>query len=125
MFLRQYSDSAATGLYAGEGEPSLQDVVEESERKKTGEFFCSRYLLVLAPGGGRELVVASGCNQKLGIALGMEGRSEGSLAFCLNWTCWKKNGCRNRALFSSQEESYKTARRAEKGKEKKKRQIYY
>ena len=61
--------SAATGLYTGEGELSFQDVVEESQRNKAKELFCSRYLLVLAPGGRRELVVASGCNQKLRIAL--------------------------------------------------------
>lgn len=59
---------ATTGLYPGEGELSFQDMVEKSQRNKT-KLFRSRYLLVLAPGGRHELVVASGCNQKLRIAL--------------------------------------------------------
>lgn len=60
--------SAATGLYPGEGELSFQDTVEKSQRNKT-KLFRSRYLLVLAPAGRHELVVASGCDQKLRIAL--------------------------------------------------------
>lgn len=70
---RRFYENTLTGLYTGKGELSFREVGEESRRNKNKELFCSRCHLVLTPGGRCELAVASGCNQKLRIALWREG----------------------------------------------------